>query len=178
MQIQYRFGIAGLLTAMIFTVFGFAFQDENSSKRINYEPFIDEYRRMIPDVMKREKIPGVSVAIVDKSGIIWTEGFGFTDEQRNIPITMDTIFSIQSISKTFTATAILHGVQEGLLDLDVPIKTYLPDFSVHSRFEEDPFSIITLRHLLSHRAGFTHEAPVGNNYGADFDCPLEKLHPA
>jgi CubicO group peptidase (beta-lactamase class C family) len=167
MRIQYQFGVCGLVTTMILAAFDFALQD--GLQQVNYEPLIDEYRRLIPEVMQRENIPGVSVAIVDKNGIIWTEGFGFTDEQRTRPVTDGTIFSVQSISKTFTATAVLHAVQEGVLDLDVPIRTYLPNFNVNSRFEDDPLRAITLRHLLSHRAGFTHEAPVGNNFDATSD---------
>ena len=56
------------------------------------------------------------------------------------------------------------AVQEGLVSLDTPIVCYIKDFSVNSKFEEEPEKKITLRHLLSHRAGFTHEAPIGNNY--------------
>jgi CubicO group peptidase (beta-lactamase class C family) len=56
------------------------------------------------------------------------------------------------------------SVQQGLLDLDVPVSQYLPDFSVHSIFESEPAERMTLRHLLSHTAGFTHEAPEGSNY--------------
>jgi CubicO group peptidase (beta-lactamase class C family) len=59
---------------------------------------------------------------------------------------------------------VLLAVQEGLIDLDAPITRYLPTFKVNSRFEANPQERITLRLLLSHRAGFTHEAPVGNNY--------------
>src|SRR5690606_15237482 len=71
-----------------------------------------------------------------------------------------------STSKTFTATAVMLAVQEGLVTLDTPISEYLPDFTVNSRFDKNPEELITLRHLLSHTAGFTHEAPVGNNYNA------------
>jgi CubicO group peptidase (beta-lactamase class C family) len=55
-------------------------------------------------------------------------------------------------------------VQAGRLDLDVPITTYLPDFTVHSAFEAHPERRITLRMLLGCTAGFTHEAPLGNTY--------------
>ncbi len=68
------------------------------------------------------------------------------------------------MSKSFTALGILTAVQDGLLSLDAPITEYLPEFTVHSRFEEHPERKMTLRHLLAHRAGFTHEAPVGGNY--------------
>jgi CubicO group peptidase (beta-lactamase class C family) len=114
--------------------------------------------------MAEQDIPGFAVAVVDDTGVLWSEGFGFTDNDHNTPITPDTIFSIQSTSKTFTAVAVLLAVQEGLLDLDTPITTYLPDFTIHSIFEEHPERTITLRMLLSHTAGFTMEAPVGNNF--------------
>jgi CubicO group peptidase (beta-lactamase class C family) len=77
------------------------------------------------------------------------------------------MFSVQSMSKVFTATAVMKAVQAGLVDLDVPITTYLPDFTVHSAFEQHPERKITLRMLLAHTAGFTHEASVGNNYEVD-----------
>ncbi|MBL7189360.1 MAG: beta-lactamase family protein [Phycisphaerae bacterium] len=114
--------------------------------------------------MKKHKIPGLSVAVVDCNGILWAAGFGYTDKDKEIPVTLETIFSIQSMSKTFTATAVMCAVSEGLVELDTPITEYLPSFTVHSIFEENPEKSITLRHLLSHRAGFTHNAPVGNLY--------------
>ena len=93
-------------------------------------------------------------------------------------MTTDTIFSVQSMSKLFTATAVMRAVSAGRLDLDVPITTYLPDFTVHSAFEVHPERKITLRMLLSHTAGFTHEAPVGNNNEPDpgtFDAHVRSI---
>jgi len=114
--------------------------------------------------MAEQGLPGLAVAVVDDTGILWTEGFGFTDNDHKTAVTPDTIFSVQSTPKTFTASAVMLAMQDGLLDLDVPIATYLPDFSVHRIFEDHPERKITLRMLLSHTAGFTHEAPVGNNF--------------
>jgi CubicO group peptidase (beta-lactamase class C family) len=91
---------------------------------------------------------------------------------------VDTVFNVQSMSKLFTATAVMQAVQSGRLDLDVPITTYLPDFTVHSAFEPRPEQRITLRMLLSHTAGFTHEAPLGNNYEpepGDFDAHVRTI---
>jgi CubicO group peptidase (beta-lactamase class C family) len=68
------------------------------------------------------------------------------------------------MSKSFTALGVLSAVQDGLLDLDAPVAAYLPDFRVQSRYEERPEAKMTLRLLLAHRAGFTHEAPLGGNY--------------
>jgi CubicO group peptidase (beta-lactamase class C family) len=131
------------------------------------EDIIAQYRQEIPQLMAEQNVPGLAIAVVDDEKILWTEGFGFTDSDRRVSVTPDTIFSVQSMSKLFTATGVMQAVQDGLLDLDAPITTYLPDFTVNSIFEEQPERKITLRHLLSHTAGFTHEAPVGNNWDAD-----------
>ena len=113
--------------------------------------------------MAEQGVPGLAVALVDKDGTLWVEGFGHLDGRGSAPVTADTIFSVQSMSKLFTATAVMRAVAAGRLDLDAPITTYLPEFTVHSAFEAHPERKITLRMLLSHTAGFTHEAPVGNN---------------
>jgi CubicO group peptidase (beta-lactamase class C family) len=127
-----------------------------------YQKVFDQYSESIPEKMKNHKIPGLSIAVVDTNGILWTAGFGKTG-RANQPVTPETLFSIQSMSKTFTATAVMMAVQDGLVELDTPITKYLPDFTVKSRYEQNPQEKITLRHLLSHTSGFTHEAPVGNN---------------
>jgi CubicO group peptidase (beta-lactamase class C family) len=128
---------------------------------------VAKYRQAIPQEMKRDKIPGLSISVVDDQGILWTEGFGYTDWDRKTAVTPDTLFSIQSMSKSFTATAAMFAAQDGLVDLDAPITTYLPDFHVNSIFEEHPEQKMTLRMLLSHTAGFTHET----SYGGNFDFP-------
>lgn len=139
---------------------------------------IDQYRREIPQLMEEQGVPGLAVAVVDDQGILWSEGFGVADSHESAPVTPDTTFSLQSTSKTFTATAVLLAVQDGLLDLDEPITTYVPGFTVQSIFEDHPESRITLRHLLSHTAGFTIEAPVGNNWDGDaasFDSHIASI---
>jgi CubicO group peptidase (beta-lactamase class C family) len=130
----------------------------------SFKPLVDRKRKAIRDAIAKLGIPGAAVALVYQGKPVWVEGFGVTDRAPARPVDEHTIFSVQSTSKNFTATAVLLAVQRGLLDLDEPITTYLPEFSVHSRFESDPQKKMTLRLLLSHRAGFTHEAPVGNNY--------------
>jgi len=129
-----------------------------------YAPLVAALRDTVRRVMAAESIPGVAIAVVDTGGILWMEGFGSTDRSGAVPVTPQTLFSVQSMSKTFTTLAVLAAVRDGLLDLDAPITAYLPEFSVNSRFEDRPAERMTLRLLLSHRAGFTHEAPVGNNY--------------
>jgi CubicO group peptidase (beta-lactamase class C family) len=122
----------------------------------------DKYRQLIPRAMSEDKLPGLSLALVDRDGILWTAGFGYTDYNRETPVTPDTIFSIGSISKMITAVAAMVAVQDGLLELDVPIIEYFPQFTVNSRFEDKPHKKITLSHLLNHTSGIARFAPVGN----------------
>lgn len=141
-----------------------------SSMRVtpDVQELIERERAKILSVMKSDEVPGAAVCLLYQGKAAWLEGFGVTDLKSRRRISTGTIFSIQSTSKNFTATAIMLAVQRGLLDLDTPITAYLPEFRVHSRFESMPQDKMTLRLLLSHRAGFTHEAPVGNNYDPAF----------
>jgi CubicO group peptidase (beta-lactamase class C family) len=127
------------------------------------ESIIAKYRTLIPQEMRKQHIPGMAIAIVDDNQVVWSEGFGFTDWDHKMPVSADTPFNIQSMSKSFTAAGVMLAVQDGLVDLDTPISQYLPELHFNSIFEEHPEDQITLRHLLSHTAGFTHDAPVGNN---------------
>ena len=127
---------------------------------------IAAYRDRIPQLMAGQGIPGLAVALVDRDGVLWTQGFGHLDDA-SPPVTVDTMFSVQSMSKNFTAVAVMQAAGAGLLDLDEPITTYLPNFTVHSVFEDHPERKITLRMLLAHTAGFTNEAPIGNDYERD-----------
>jgi CubicO group peptidase (beta-lactamase class C family) len=125
---------------------------------------VDEERR-------RHVIPGAAVAVCTSAGPAWSASSGVADEHGR-PIGVRTRWSLQSQSKMYTAAAVLLGVQDGLLDLDAPINRYLPGFTVRSLHEPDPAARLTLRHLLGHTAGFTHEAPEGSNYrigSASFD---------
>ncbi len=123
-----------------------------------------EIRTRMPEWLKTKNTPGAAIAVVDEKSVLWQDVYGYLSRTKDKPVTPRTLFSIQSMSKSFTALGVLMAVQDGMLDLDLPISNYLPDFTVHSRFEDHPEMKMTLRHLLSHKAGFTHEAPVGGNF--------------
>lgn len=153
-----------VLLFLVFSGFVNSIFSQDSSNYKSYSEIIRSLRDTIPQMMKEKNVPGLSIAMVNDNGIIWEEGFGFTSRDQKISVTPTTNFSIQSMSKNFTALAVLMAVQDGLLELDKPITDYIPGFTVNSRLEELPERKMTLRLLLSHRAGFTHEAPIGNNY--------------
>lgn len=135
-------------------------------KNVDFQSVIEAIRVEIKKAMKQEDIGGLAIALVDKDKIIWSEGFGYTDLSQKEKVTADTIFSIQSMSKTITVLAILAAGNKGLLNLDNSIKKYYSDFSINTRFGEKDQEIdkITFRRALGHTAGFTHEAPKGGNY--------------
>jgi CubicO group peptidase (beta-lactamase class C family) len=107
---------------------------------------------------------GAAAILTDSSRAIAVETFGAIREDSDVEITERTRFRWASCSKPVTAVATLLAVQDGILDLDRPIARYLPGFSVQSRFDGDAAAQITVRHLLSHMAGLTRQAPIDNTY--------------
>jgi CubicO group peptidase (beta-lactamase class C family) len=103
--------------------------------------------------------PGAAFAIMQGDDVVQcTAGVANLDSET--PVTADTLFHIASISKVFTATLVMQLVDEGKLDLDVPIRTYLPDFRVA---DPEATKRVTARHLLTHTSGIDgdHEESFG-----------------
>lgn len=88
-----------------------------------------------------------SVLVSEKGNVIYKNGFGFANMEWNIPNQADTKFRLGSITKQFTAMAVMQLVEQGKLKLDVPISTYLPDYPKKNA------DIITVHHLLCHSSG-------------------------
>jgi CubicO group peptidase (beta-lactamase class C family) len=104
--------------------------------------------------LEQEAVPGAAVALVHDQKVIWMKGFGHSDAARTRPATADTRFSICSISKLFTSMAAMQLRDEGRLELDAPIATYLPWYQATG----DKDAPITIRALLSHVSGLPREA--------------------
>jgi len=106
-----------------------------------------------------QRVPGVAVGIVRDQALAWSAGFGFADLAARRPVDEHTLFSIASITKTFTAAAIMQLQERKRLGLDEPVGRFLPEFrAVRDRF--GPIDQITLRRLLTHRSGLVGEAPT------------------
>ncbi len=103
---------------------------------------------------------GLSVAIVKDSDIIYSKGFGYSRVKPvNSPIDGDTLMSIQSISKNFVALSIMQLVENKLISLDDTVVQYLPYFRTKNKQQSDT---ITIRHVLSHTAGFPSDLGIAN----------------
>jgi CubicO group peptidase (beta-lactamase class C family) len=114
----------------------------------------------ISAAMKKQNIPGIALGLVTKNGYTCT-CFGHTNTSRTHKIDTNTLFSLQSTTKTVTAVAFLLAAQKGLVSLDDCVHEYYPDFMVYSVHGDDQYKKITFRHLLSHASGLTRESTVG-----------------
>lgn len=121
--------------------------------------------------MKRIKIPGASIGLWYK-GKERIAGFGKTSIEHPLPVTPETLFQIGSNTKPMVATAILRLVEMGKLNLDNPVKTYLPELKLK---DKDAQEKVTMRQLLNHTAGW--EGDYFNDFGTGDDA-LEKMMPA
>ncbi|MFX0114457.1 MAG: serine hydrolase domain-containing protein [Candidatus Hodarchaeota archaeon] len=126
-----------------------------------YEALIERIKSEIPRKMQEQNIPGLAISIINKKGPIWTEGFGYTDMTKRRKVDVNTIFSLQSTTKSVTTVGMLLAVQKGLVNLEDSIKQFYPEFTVLSRYGEDQENKITIRHLLSHSSGLTFEHKLG-----------------
>lgn len=117
----------------------------------NNDSLKTEIKKYINKEMNAAKVTGLSIGIVAGDELIYADGFGFADKENKIPATSKTIYMVGSISKLFTATAIMQLVEQGLIDLDEPVQKYIPDFAIKSRFGD--IKKITIRSLLTHHSG-------------------------
>jgi CubicO group peptidase (beta-lactamase class C family) len=113
---------------------------------------------IIRETMRKESIPGVSVAVIDQGRIVWAQGFGWRDVGRRLPVDTDTQFQAGSISKPVTALAVLKLEESGQLDLDRDVNGYFRDWRLDSKWPDKP---VTLRLLLCHRAGMVPHGFLG-----------------
>ncbi|MGA9120998.1 MAG: serine hydrolase domain-containing protein [Bacteroidota bacterium] len=119
--------------------------------------------------LEKYHIPGMVVAIVRDSEIVLAKGYGYADVDRKIPFDPDsTVIRIASVSKLFTATAVLQLVDRGMLDMHQDINTYLTRFKV----ENWPGMPITLQHLLTHTAGFDDRSIGKSGWTQESQIPL------
>ena len=113
---------------------------------------IDDY---VEAEMARQRLPGVSLALVKNGQIVYAKGYGYANVEHHVPVSPLTVFQSGSVGKQFTATAVMMLVEEGKIKLDERISTYLGDVP-------EAWRDITVRHLLTHTSGLT-------DYPPDFD---------
>ncbi len=112
------------------------------------EAFIDG---VMATQLSSQHIAGATIAVVKDGELFFAEGYGYEDVEKKVPVDPEqTLFRVGSTSKLFTWTAIMQLVEEGKLDLDADVNTYLADFKIPDTYAEP----ITIRNLLTHTPGF------------------------
>src|SRR6266478_6066740 len=115
--------------------------------KADFETFLDA---LIPSQLQNRNIAGAVVSVVKDGNVLFQKGYGYADVEAKRPVLPDqTLFRPGSISKLFTATAVMQLVEQGKLDLDRDVNDYL-DFPIPKTYPEP----VTLRRLLTHTAGF------------------------
>jgi CubicO group peptidase (beta-lactamase class C family) len=175
-------------TVILYTLFSC-----NEDKKISHEPapvlydssykaavFTDSLRKhkiigclsvidnLYKSYAKENHIPGLAYGIVVDNELLYAGNYGFTDINKQTPVSSSSLFRIASMSKSFTAMAILKLRDEGKLNLDDPAYLYIPELK-NVRYPTLDAPVITIRHLLTHGAGFPEDNPWGDRQLADND---------
>lgn len=108
------------------------------------------------DVIRKEAAPGFSVAVARDGEVVFQKSYGMADVEMGVEATPDTVYRIGSITKQFTAAAVMRLVEQGKLSLDDPITKHLPDFPTQGH-------AVTIRHLLNHTSGIANYTRVVKN---------------
>ena len=109
---------------------------EETAAKPDYSSITGELSRQVQAAVEGAGITGLSVALVDDQEMVWSEGFGYADKENGVEATPETVYMVASVSKLFTASAIMQLADKGEIDIDQPVQTYVPEFSINSRFPE------------------------------------------
>ncbi len=123
-------------------------QDRDARLKQAYER-LDAY---VAREMRDQGIPGMSLALTDRNGLLRVATYGYSDIKLKKPVTPETEFEIGSISKSFTAISLLQLSEQGKYDPHQPITKYLPWFSINSKYPP-----ITGHDVMSHAAGLPRD---------------------
>jgi CubicO group peptidase (beta-lactamase class C family) len=130
---------------------------------------LSEVDGLVRTLMRKNHIPGLSIGMVHEGKTLVLRGYGSADLENEIPVTPDTIFRAYSIAKLLTGLEVVRLAEEGLIDLDEPLESAVPEWS-GMRYHE-PSEPVTVRHLLAHRGGL----PRNSNFHPDGGVPIDEV---
>lgn len=148
----------------------YAASENRQSEPTSFDgPAVEEFFNLeLPRLLDEQAIPGAAVAVVQGGELIFAGGYGLADVEAQTPADpYETLFRTGSVGKLFTWYAVMQLVEQGLLDLDADVNTYL-DFTIPATYPEP----ITLRHLLTHTPGFENIGEDLFHLNADERLPL------
>ena len=142
-------GFAGLLAAACSSPDPAALRDER-------------FREIVAAARDAAGSPGLSAAVAVGGEIVWSGASGLADVENAVPATADSVYRIASISKPIAATAVMHLAEQGVLDIEAPVREYFPAFPE----KEHP---VTVRQLMNHTSGIRHYEPGEFDMKEHFD---------
>jgi CubicO group peptidase (beta-lactamase class C family) len=142
-----------ILATLIILSFGYVTAQEKQNQ------IGEKVEPIVLQVMKSYELTGLAIGIVKDNEIVYAKGFGVKNIETKEPITTKSLFHMASVSKPFSATAIMQLVEQGKVSLDDPIVKYLPYF----KLDDERYKEITIRQMLGHISGM----PDVSNYHWD-----------
>ncbi len=152
---------------------------ENPLKtNVDKELLVSELKEKIPGLMEKALIPGMSFALIRNGKIEWLHEFGVKNADTGEPVKVDTIFEAASLGKPVFTYGVMKLVEEGKLDLDIPLldivsREYLEGVNPAYKTNDERFTKITARHVLTHSTGFPNWF-FNNEFSISFE-PGEKF---
>ncbi len=119
----------------------------------------ESFRKAFRESLEKNRVAGAEYAVFTGDSLLFADHFGLADREQDIPSNRHTLYLTGSVTKVFTAVAIMQLAEQGRLDLDQALGRYLPGFSMQERFPGQP--PITLRALLTHHAGIPSDLLAG-----------------
>ena len=122
-------------------------------------PMAEAFDREVEQFMSARKVPGGAVAVVKDQRLVYARAYGWADREKQAPVKPDSLFRIASVTKPFTATAVLKLVESKGLDLDTPVTEFLPlkPVLVNGKTADPRWKRVTLRHCLHHTGGWDRD---------------------
>ena len=164
--------ICAVLVILIFSQSTHA-QFADPERRQKLATAFPEIERLFQNFVDRQQRPGVILGVIIDGELVLVKSTGVRETATNAPVTPDTVFRIASMTKSFTAMAILKLRDEGKLSLEDPVARYVPELAKLSYPTTDS-QVLNIRHLLTHSEGFPEDNPWGDRQLAQSDKAMRE----
>jgi len=128
---------------------------------------VDSTDIIVKNIMKKQKIVGLSLAVIRNGKPVVNKGYGLANVELNIPVTSESVIRLGSVSKQFFTTAIMKLMEEGKLSIEDPVHKFFPD-------APETWRLIKIKNLMSHTSGLQREGPAYDNFKIQPDLDIIK----
>jgi CubicO group peptidase (beta-lactamase class C family) len=132
-----------------------------------------EIEKLFKTFMERSQAPGAVFGVIVDGELVWVKAAGVREKTNDAAVTPETVFRIASMTKSFTAMAILKLRDDGKLSLDDPVAKYVPELA-NLPYPTTDSQVLTVRHLLTHSEGFPEDNPWGDRQLAQSDATMRE----